>query len=95
MRFEWNEAKATSNRQKHRVTFQEAATVFTDPLTLIAPDAVHPERFIILGRSSHSRLLFVVYVEKHHGETIRIISARQATRAERHAYEEGTFDDPS
>ena len=95
MRFEWDAAKALSNHKKHGVTFQEATTVFADPLTLIASDAVHPERLTLLGRSSRLRLLFVVYVEKHHGETLRLISARPATRAERHAYEEGTFEGPS
>jgi len=88
VRFEWDADKERGSRQKHGVSFHEAATVFTDPFTLIAPDVFYAERFTILGISSRSRLLFVVYAEKHHGETIRIISARRATRAEREAYEE-------
>ena len=88
MRFEWDEAKAASNRRKHSVTFEEAVTVFADPLTLIEPDRTHADRFQILGVSTRSRVLFVVYAEKHHGETFRIISARRATRAERQAYED-------
>jgi uncharacterized DUF497 family protein len=90
--FEWDGAKATANKQKHGVTFAEAATVFADPHTLVTSDARHAHRFNILGRSSRDRTLFVVYAEKFHDQTIRIISARRATRAERQAYEEdGAF----
>jgi uncharacterized DUF497 family protein len=90
--FEWDVTKATANKQKHGVTFEEAATVFADPHTLIASDALHVDRFNILGRSSRDRTLVVVYAEKYHDQTIRIISARRATRAERQAYEEdGAF----
>ncbi len=89
VRFEWDAAKAASNRHKHGVTFGEARTVFADPLTLIAPDRQHADRFHIVGVSSRTRVLFVVYAEKADDETIRIISARPATRAERRAYEEG------
>jgi uncharacterized DUF497 family protein len=88
VRFEWDAKKADGNRQKHGVTFEEAVSVFADPLTLISADRLHADRFSILGMSARSRVLFVVYVEKQHGETIRIISARRATNAERQAYEE-------
>jgi len=90
LRFEWDAAKAASNRRKHGVTFDEARTVFADPLTLIAPDARHADRFHIVGVSSRKRVLFVVYAEKEDDETIRIISARRAAPSERQAYEEGT-----
>ena len=90
--FEWDLTKAAANKQKHGITFEEAATVFADPHTLIASDALHVDRFNILGRSSRDRTLVVVYAEKYHDKTIRIISARRATRAERQAYEEdGAF----
>ena len=89
LEFEWHEAKARANERKHGVTFAEACTVFADPLTLLEGDAVNPERFRILGISSSDRLLLVVYAEKNDGNTVRILSARFATRQERRAYEEG------
>jgi uncharacterized protein len=89
LEFEWDSAKAASNRSKHGVGFGEAVTVFDDPLstTVIDPDhSLREERLIIFGRSRDSRILAVMHTER--GERIRIFSAREATRAERDAYEE-------
>ncbi|MCI5227739.1 MAG: BrnT family toxin [Candidatus Electrothrix sp. AX2] len=90
MNFEWDSNKADSNLSKHGVSFDEAATVFDDPLYLdfFDPDHSYGEyRYIMIARSSKKRLLFVSYTE--HGETIRLISARKATRREQRDYEEG------
>lgn len=92
-RFVWDPAKADSNRQRHGVTFEEAATVFRDPLALTIFDADHSEqeeRWITLGRGDQQRLLLVVhtFVEISVNEAeIRIISAREATPHERRQYE--------
>lgn len=88
-RFEWDEFKALLNEQKHGVSFYEAATVFADPLSLTIVDEEHSDeedRYVDIGKSSDGRLLVVVYTE--HDETIRIISCRPATKAERRAYEQ-------
>jgi hypothetical protein len=85
--FEWDVAKAASNRRKHGVSFQEATTVFDDPDALDAPDLHLPERFVIIGRSAYARVLFVVHAER--GERIRIISARRASSTQRRKYEQG------
>lgn len=87
--FAWDDSKALINAQKHGVSFEEAATVFADPLSLTIVDEAHSEvedRFIDIGESSGGRLLVVVYTEQD--ETIRIISCRLATKAERRAYEQ-------
>jgi len=87
--FEWDRSKDRSNRLKHGVGFEEATTVFEDPLALLMPDPVHSlgeERYIVLGRSSQQRTLVVVHVD--YGDRICIISARKATRRERTAYEQ-------
>jgi uncharacterized DUF497 family protein len=89
--FEWDEEKAKKNLKKHRVSFEEASTIFGDPLALTIPDPLHSEeedRFITLGESPRGRLLVVVSTER--GDKIRIISARVATPRERKDYEEGT-----
>lgn len=86
---EWDPIKARINRRKHGVTFEEASTVFTDPLSLTIPDPLHSEieeRFIIIGQSMHRRLLVVVHTDRK--DTIRIISARVANAHERKTYEE-------
>ena len=88
MHFEWDRAKAETNRRKHKVTFDEAVSVFYDPLsaTFSDPDSSRTEeRLITVGHSSRRRLLVVVHTE--HGETIRIISARLATTHERKRHE--------
>jgi len=87
--FEWDVEKARANVRKHRVPFEEAATVFGDPLSITIPDPLHPkeeERYVIIGRSHRERTLVVVHTER--GERIRIISARTASRGERRQYEE-------
>ncbi|NNE47442.1 MAG: BrnT family toxin [Rhodothermales bacterium] len=88
LHFEWDPAKAESNLKKHGVDFGEAATAFGDPLSLTVPDPDHSvgeERFILIGVSYRNRLVVVAHAED--GDTIRIISARSATTAERKAYE--------
>lgn len=88
MHFEWSRAKADANLGKHKVTFDEAVSVFYDPLsaTFPDPDTSRAEpRLITIGHSSRQRLLVVVHTE--HSETIRIISARPATPHERKRHE--------
>ncbi len=90
MKFEWNLNKAELNRQKHQISFQEAATVFSDPLSVTFPDPGHSigeERYLIIGMSHHLQILVVAHIYKV--ETIRIISAREATKRERKFYEQG------
>jgi uncharacterized DUF497 family protein len=87
--FEWDEAKERANRQKHRVTFDEAATVFANPLAVIFPDPDHSHdevREIIIGHSDRNRVLVISFTER--GTAVRIISARVATPRERKDYEE-------
>jgi uncharacterized DUF497 family protein len=89
MKFEWDLKKAAANEQKHNVTFQEAATVFGDPLaiTFTDPDhSVHEERYITFGMSRYNRLLVVSHTDRR--ERIRIINARSMTRKEKVIYEE-------
>ena len=88
MHFEWDRAKAAANRRKHKVTFDEAVSVFYDPLSATFPDPESSrteERLITIGHSSQESLLVVVHAEP--GETIRIISARLATAHERERHE--------
>jgi uncharacterized DUF497 family protein len=90
LRFEWNARKAAANLRKHGVSFDEAATVFLDSLSATGDDPDHSldeSRFVTFGVSSAGRLLVVAHV--HHDDTIRIITARLATRGERKLYEEG------
>jgi uncharacterized protein len=90
--FEWDEDKAESNRHKHGVPFEEAKTVFGDPLSVTIEDlrqSRSERRYIDIGISSEERLLVVVYTER--GEAMRLISSREATRAERKIYEEGSI----
>lgn len=96
--FEWDTQKAASNDAKHRVSFLEAATVFADPDGLDGPDELHSgeeTRYIRLGRSSTGRVLTVCYTPRvaNNAETIRIISARSASRRERAAYESNAATD--
>jgi uncharacterized DUF497 family protein len=89
LEFEWDPRKAAANLVKHGVSFEEAATVFGDPLGRIVADPRHSaieERSVLLGISKQRRLLAVMYIER--AATVRIISARQATRPERGDYEE-------
>jgi uncharacterized DUF497 family protein len=88
MHFEWDRTKAERNLKSHRVSFDEAVTVFYDPLaaTFDDPDhSVDERRLITVGHSSRGRLLVVVHVE--HGDNIRIISARLTTARERKRHE--------
>ncbi len=88
--FAWEPSKAESNFRKHGVTFEEAMTVFVDPLSLTGPDLDHSDgeaRFLITGRSKHRNTLIVSHVDR--GDVIRIISARRATRIEVRDYENG------
>lgn len=89
MQFEWNPQKATSNFQKHGVSFREAATVFQDALSITYPDSDHSigeNRYVMIGLSRYGQLLVVAHAER--GNRIRIISARRATRNEQRFYEE-------
>lgn len=88
MKFSWDETKAASNLAKHGVSFEEAVTVFADPLALVVEDVGHVERMILVGLSHAGRLLLTVFIEKDDDE-VRIISARRATSHERKHYEEG------
>ncbi len=91
MRFEWDERKALANARKHRITFDEAQTVFYDEGALLYDDPDHSEdedRFLLVGPSAKLRVLVVVHCYRESDEVIRIISARGATRSERRAYRE-------
>lgn len=88
--FEWNRVKEKINFKKHGITFNEAKTVFFDPLAKIFDDELHSlkeKREIIIGHSTKNRLLIVVFVERYRN-IIRIISARLATKNEKKDYEE-------
>ena len=88
--FEWDAHKAAANLRKHGVSFDEAVTVFSDRLSILLPDPDHStgeERYLVMGLSTGGRLLVVAFVER--SPRTRIITARLATRSERHDYEEG------
>ncbi len=90
VQFEWDAAKTAANLKKHRLGFDEAATVLEDPLSTTFPDETHSTdegRFVTIGASTQGRLLVVAHTERN--DTIRIISARRATRRERAFYEQG------
>ena len=90
MKFEWDEKKAANNLADHGVSFEEAKTVFDDPLYVDFYDPDHSfgeHRFIIMGESRQGRLLMVSYTER--GDNIRLISVRELTPAERRQYEQG------
>jgi uncharacterized DUF497 family protein len=89
LQFAWDPIKAEHNLRKHGVSFDEAATVFDDPLSVTVYDPDHSadeDRYIIIGTSDAGRLLIVAHTER--GDVIRIISARTLTRAEHKAYAE-------
>ncbi|HMY07551.1 MAG TPA: BrnT family toxin [Accumulibacter sp.] len=93
MHFEWDPEKASSNLKKHQVSFEEAKTVFFDDFAVQFFDDEHSVkegRLIMLGLSSSARLLIVCHCERQHGEVIRIISARKATRIEASFYPGGS-----
>ena len=89
MLFAWDPDKAIVNFRKHRIAFEEAVTVFSDPLALFIADYGHSDRAILVGESIKPRILVVVFIEIA-GQQIRIISARRATAHERRRYEEGS-----
>ena len=87
--FEWDPKKENVNVRKHRVSFEEASSVFGDPLSLLMPDPAHSvdeNRYILLGMSNLRKLLVVAFAERP--PRTRLITARQATRQERRHYEE-------
>ncbi len=87
--FEWDENKAKENTRNHKVSFEEATTVFSDPLSMVAYDPDHSmneDRYITIGWPKRRRLLMVAYTERR--DNIRIISARELTRNERKVHEE-------
>jgi uncharacterized protein len=90
LRFEWDPAKAAANERKHRISFSEAETVFSDEHALLLDDPDHSspdeERFILLGLSAGLRVLVVVHGYRAPDDTIRLISARKATPPERRHY---------
>ncbi|MBU0474788.1 MAG: BrnT family toxin [Bacteroidetes bacterium] len=89
--FQWDESKNLANITKHKISFEEAKTVFFDENARLIPDPEHSateERFIILGLSAKLKLLIVVHTYKGNDEVIRIISARKATKSESKYYHE-------
>lgn len=89
MVYEWDAAKAARNLKKHGLSFEEAATVFLDPMAITFPDPDHSDaekREITVGHTMKERLVLVAHCER--GKRIRLISARPATKAERKQYEE-------
>ncbi|MBE9141204.1 BrnT family toxin [Nodosilinea sp. LEGE 07088] len=92
MEFEWDQSKADSNLKKHGVSFEEAKTVFNNPLAVIFDDETHSiseQREIIIGHSQQNRLLLIAFTER--SGNVRIISARLATRQEREDYEQNAL----
>ncbi len=94
LRFEWDESKAASNLKKHKVSFDEASTVFSDPLAAIFDDEEHSspqeQRELIIGTSVKKRLLVTSFTERR-SEVVRIISSRPATKHEQADYEENIW----
>ncbi|MBW2734616.1 MAG: BrnT family toxin [Deltaproteobacteria bacterium] len=91
--FEWDKRKSVANQRKHGVSFEEAKTVFFDEDALEYPDPGHSsdeDRFLMVGRSFQLRVLLVCHCYRAEESTIRIISARKATRRERQAHAGGT-----
>ena len=90
MIYEWDSEKAAENQRKHGVSFDEASSVFLDPLALTFDDPDHSlseHRFITIGMASNQRLVFVAHVDED-DDRIRIISARETTRLETYDYQE-------
>lgn len=90
MEFDWDKNKAEPNLSKHEVSFEEAKTVFDDPLYVEFYDPEHSEdedRYLLVGQSNRGRLLIISYTER--GNLIRLISAREVTKTERETYEQG------
>ncbi len=94
IKFEWDPVKDKKNQEKHGVSFEEAKSVFYDEYAIQFYDEQHSmldeDRFLMLGLSNEARVLLVCHCERDEGETIRIISARKATKNERKHYEGGS-----
>jgi uncharacterized DUF497 family protein len=91
IRFEWDEKKARQNAKKHRVSFEEAQSVFADTYARLIPDPDHSDdedRFVLLGMSERLQVLVVCHCYRENDSVIRLISARKATRHEQTLYEE-------
>jgi uncharacterized protein len=91
--FEWDTRKAAQNLRKHKISFEEAATVFGDPLSLTIYDPLHSDdedRFVTIGESNQGHILVIAHTDRE--DNIRIISARAATQHERETYEESGED---
>ena len=89
--FEWDEVKANANYKKHKISFDEGKTIFSDPFLFTFPDKGHSEdeeRYINIGLSSDRRIIVLTHTERQ--GKIRIISCRKATARERRFYEEGS-----
>lgn len=92
IQFEWDENKNTTNKRKHQVSFEEAATVFFDENALLISDDEHSEeedRYVIIGMSVEARLIVVCHCYRNNEKIIRIISARKATKNESLQYARG------
>lgn len=92
IKFEWDPVKAASNLQKHQVSFDDAKSVFYDEFAVQFFDEEHSsleDRFLMLGLSASAKLLIVCHCEREHGQVIRIISARKATKREGAFYQGG------
>ena len=90
LQFEWDSKKSQSNKRKHGITFEEASTIFGDPLSITIHDPAHSigeDRFVTIGTSVNDKLIVVAHTERN--DIIRIISARKATRNEKRQYEQG------
>jgi uncharacterized DUF497 family protein len=91
LQFEWDARKASANLRKHKVSFEEAKTVFLDEEALLIPDEEQlseEERFVIMGFSAHLRILVVCHCYRQSDDVIRIISARKGNKTERMQYEQ-------
>jgi uncharacterized DUF497 family protein len=89
MQFEWDRDKAASNLEKHGVSFEEASSAFGDPLSITILDPNHSDdetRFVLVGTAASGRLIVVVHTDRD--DSVRVISARLATRSERQSYEQ-------
>ena len=90
--FEWDEEKAKENLKRHKVSFEEAKTIFNDPFLLTFPDPDHSEgeeRYLNIGQSATGKILIVIHTERQ--SCIRLISCRKTTKKERTSYEQGQY----
>jgi uncharacterized protein len=88
--FSWDTKKDKANMKKHGVSFDEASSVFYDPFSKLSHDPDHSDqedRFILIGHSHRNNLLFVIHIYRESEETVRIVSARKATKKEKSDFE--------